>query len=91
MFIYNCIFGRPTLTELETVTYIVHLKVKYHNQEGKIVTIHANLSGVRRLYEALRARTILPDGEAKRASAFDKTVERSRYDDIQIMRKAKPQ
>jgi hypothetical protein len=53
MFIYDCIFGRPTLAELDTIAYTVHLKVKYHNEEGKIVTIHANLSGVRWLYEAL--------------------------------------
>jgi len=44
--------GTP-LTTLDPVAFIVHLKMKYHDGNGKIVTIHANLSGTRKLYEAM--------------------------------------
>ena len=50
---YNCVFGRPTLATLDAVASTVHLKLKYHNEQGTIVTIHTDLSGVWRLYEAL--------------------------------------
>jgi len=47
------VFGRPTLAALDVVASTIHLKVKYHSEEGEIVTIKTDLSGVRRLYEAL--------------------------------------
>jgi len=31
---------------------MVRLKMKYHSEEGEIMTIHADLSGVQRLHEA---------------------------------------
>jgi len=48
---YNCVFGRPTLVALYGVASTVHLKMKCHNEEGEVVTIHADLNEVRRLYE----------------------------------------
>jgi len=51
-FTYNCVFGRPTLTTLDVVASMVRLKMKYHSEEGEIMTIHADLSGVQRLHEA---------------------------------------
>lgn len=40
---YNCVFEHPTLAALDAVASTVHLKMKYHAEEGRIVTIHANL------------------------------------------------
>lgn len=52
-FVYNCIFGRPTLATLDAMASTVHLKMKYHDKNGKVITIHADLGGTIRLYKAL--------------------------------------
>lgn len=40
---YNYILGRPTLAALDPVTLTVHLKMKYHSNNGDVATIHAEL------------------------------------------------
>jgi len=50
---YNCVFGFPTLASLDAMAYTVHLQMKYHNDEGKIVIIHVDLGGIQRLYETV--------------------------------------
>ncbi|AET03004.1 hypothetical protein MtrunA17_Chr8g0360101 [Medicago truncatula] len=47
--IYNYMSGLPTPTALDAVASTVHLKMKYHNGNGKVVTIHADLGGTQRL------------------------------------------
>jgi len=42
----------PTLVALDTVTSTVHLKMKYHNKIRYVVTIHADLNGAKRCYNA---------------------------------------
>lgn len=43
--IYNCILGRPTIASLYVVTSTVHLKMRYHNNKGEVITIHGELGG----------------------------------------------
>jgi hypothetical protein len=47
--IYNCIFGRPTLVLLDVVASIID---KYNDENEEIVTIHADLNGANRSYDA---------------------------------------
>lgn len=47
--IYNYVSGLPTPMALDAVASTIHLKMKYHNGNGKVVTIHANLGGTLRL------------------------------------------
>lgn len=50
--IYNCILGCPTLAALDAVMSTDHLKMKYHNKSGEIVTIHADLNDAKRCHKA---------------------------------------
>ena len=50
--IYNCIMGCPTLAVLKAVTSTVHLKMKYHNNNGDVATIYPDLKAVERCHWA---------------------------------------
>lgn len=49
--VYNFILGSPTLAELDAVISTVHLKMKYHNKRGDVVTIHADLDDAKRCHK----------------------------------------
>lgn len=51
--IYNFILGRPFAIVLDVVASLVHLKVKYHNLKGELVTINGDLEGAKKIYQAL--------------------------------------
>lgn len=38
--IYNCILGKSFASTLDTVTFLVRLKLKYHNVHDDLVTIN---------------------------------------------------
>ena len=48
--IYNYILISPTLAALDAVTSTVHLKMKYHNNDGDIATIYADLKAAERCH-----------------------------------------
>ena len=50
--IYNYIIGRSTLVALDTVTSMVHLKMKYHNNNRDMVTIYTDLKAAERCHQA---------------------------------------
>jgi len=50
--VYNYVLGRTTLVELDVVTSTVHLKIKYHGENGEVVTIHADLGNANKCYKA---------------------------------------
>lgn len=37
--LYNCILGRPTISELKTVPSTAHLMIKYYTKKGRVVTV----------------------------------------------------
>lgn len=51
--VYTCILGRPTLAALDAVTSMVHLKMKYHNKNGDVTTIYADLKGGTKCHKVL--------------------------------------
>ncbi|MCI42600.1 hypothetical protein A2U01_0063837, partial [Trifolium medium] len=51
--IYNCIMGRPTLVSLGAVPSTVHLKMKYHNSENRVITIKASIKRTRAVMKTL--------------------------------------
>ena len=51
-FLYQCIFGRPTLGELIVVPSTVHLKMKYYTAEGLVATLHGDVQAARRYFKA---------------------------------------
>ena len=51
--LYQCIFGRPTLSELIVVPSTVHLKMKYYTIEGLVATLRGDVQVARRCFEAL--------------------------------------
>ena len=48
---YNCIIGRPTLAALGAVTSTVHLKMRFHLDDGEVATISADMEAVKRCFE----------------------------------------
>lgn len=43
--VYNCILGRPFVAMVGVVASPFHLKLKYHNLQGELLTINADLKG----------------------------------------------
>jgi len=54
MSIYNYILGHPTLVALDAVTSTVHLKMKYHGENGEVITTRADLDSTNRCYKAFQ-------------------------------------
>ena len=52
LYLYQCIFGRPTLTELIAVPSTVHLKMKYYTTEGLVATLHGVTQEERSCFKA---------------------------------------
>jgi hypothetical protein len=52
--VYNCILACPTLAALDAVTSTIHLKMKYHGDNGEVFTIHADLDSANRCYKAFQ-------------------------------------
>ncbi|MCI46903.1 hypothetical protein A2U01_0068144, partial [Trifolium medium] len=50
---YNCILGRPTLATLGVVPSAVHLKTKYHDEKGGVITIEANMTGAKKCHQSM--------------------------------------
>ncbi|MCI55197.1 hypothetical protein A2U01_0076447, partial [Trifolium medium] len=51
------ILGRPTLAALGAVPSMIHLKMKYHNDEDEVVTIEANMVGAKRCHQGMQKAT----------------------------------
>lgn len=51
--VYNKILGRSFMANLYVAGYMVHLKMKYHNNSGKLVIIKDNIHGARLIHEAI--------------------------------------
>ncbi|MCI53500.1 hypothetical protein A2U01_0074747, partial [Trifolium medium] len=45
---YSCILGRPALNSLGVVPSTVHLKLRYHEPDDRVVTIHADDKALKR-------------------------------------------
>lgn len=39
---------------LDTIALLVHLKLKYHNLQGELVTINSNLEGEKIIYQGIQ-------------------------------------
>ena len=48
---YNCIIGKPTLATLGAVTSTVHLKMRFHLDNGEVATISADMEAAKRCFE----------------------------------------
>ncbi|MCI09265.1 hypothetical protein A2U01_0030349, partial [Trifolium medium] len=52
--VYNCILGRPTLAALGAVPSTVHMKMKYHNDKGEVVTIEADMVRAKKCHQTMQ-------------------------------------
>lgn len=52
--VYNCILGRPFAATLDAITSHVHLNIKYHNIQDELDTKIVDLTGNKRIYQALQ-------------------------------------
>ncbi|MCI41822.1 hypothetical protein A2U01_0063056 [Trifolium medium] len=56
--------GRPTLAALGAVPSMVHLKMKYHNDEDGVVTIEADMVGARKCHQNIqKAANTIAEGK----------------------------
>lgn len=52
--IYNFILGRPFTTTLDAIASPVPLKLKYHNLNGELDVLHADLEVAKKIHNALQ-------------------------------------
>lgn len=52
--VYNYILGRPFAGTLDTIAFLVHIKLKYHNVHKEIMTICDDLSRAQIIYKVLQ-------------------------------------
>lgn len=62
--VYNNIFGKSFLATLDVVAFLVHLKMKYHNDVSQPILIKLDMRGTRLIYKATiknsRTSTVVP-------------------------------
>ena len=67
----NCILGHPTLVAVEDVTSTMNLMIKYHSEDGDVVTIYTNLDCASKFYKAfqkLKSASILKPASTLKGS-----------------------